>query len=60
MDHVYMLDFRIEVIPCQLITISPDYRAQIEAPYYRHQHQYFELHYVYEGECELDIGDRIH
>ena len=60
MDHVYMLDFRIEEIPCQLITISPDYRAQIEAPYYRHQHQYFELHYVYEGECELDIGDRIH
>ena len=46
MDHVYMLDFRIEEIPCQLITISPDYRAQIEAPYYRHQHQYFELHYV--------------
>lgn len=28
MDHVYMLDFRIEEIPCQLITISPDYRAQ--------------------------------
>lgn len=52
-----VLDFRIGEVRFQMLTLDPDFEPNKEELYLRHQHQCFELHYVYRGKCVFGIRD---
>ena len=55
MLKVYSLEFMVDDIPCELITINPCSEGKPEnRPHFQHTHSGCEIHYVISGEVSMD------
>ncbi len=57
---VFTLDLNIASLPMRLISIGIDRGSpEQEHRLFQHRHNFFEIHYIFRGECVTRIGDQL-